>query len=150
MPEDKEALIAHYRRMREGLLAAIDGLSDEQMAERTLDGWSVKDHIAHLAFWDDIRAADVKRASAGHESVWRMTPEQEAAFGVLAHDLRRDISLAQARWELAVSHHRLLEALAAATARALDPSLYGDAALRSTHEAEHTGWIARWRAERAF
>jgi len=56
MPEDKEALVAHYRRMREGLLAAIDGLSDEQMAERTLDGWSVKDHIAHLAFWDDIRA----------------------------------------------------------------------------------------------
>ncbi|HWO72120.1 MAG TPA: maleylpyruvate isomerase N-terminal domain-containing protein, partial [Dehalococcoidia bacterium] len=123
MPEDKEAVIAHYRRMREGLLAAIDGLSDEQMAERTLDGWSVKDHIAHLAFWDDIRAADVTRASAGHESVWRMTPEQEAALGVIAHDLRRDISLAQARWELAVSHQRLLEALAAAEARALDPSL---------------------------
>jgi hypothetical protein len=79
-----------------------------------------------------------------------MTPEHEAALGVIAHDLRRHISLAQARWELAVSHQRLLEALAATTARALDPSPYGDAALRSTHEAEHTAWIARWRVEKSL
>ncbi len=37
--------------MRAELLAALDGLSDERMTEATLDGWSVKDNLAHRAFW---------------------------------------------------------------------------------------------------
>ena len=47
MAEDREALLAHYRRMRADLLAAIDGLTEAQMTEQSLDGWSVKDHLAH-------------------------------------------------------------------------------------------------------
>jgi hypothetical protein len=39
---------------RDALLAAIHGLSDAQMTEPSLDGWSVKDHLAHLALWDDV------------------------------------------------------------------------------------------------
>jgi hypothetical protein len=31
------------------------------MLEPTIDGWSVKDHLAHMAFWDDLRAADIER-----------------------------------------------------------------------------------------
>lgn len=56
MPEDREAILRHYRSTRDDLLAAIDGLSDELMVETSLDGWSVKDHLAHLALSDDIRA----------------------------------------------------------------------------------------------
>lgn len=48
MAEDRDALLQHYRQMREELLSAIDGLSDELMTEPSLDGWSVKDHLAHL------------------------------------------------------------------------------------------------------
>ena len=59
MAEDRDGLLQHYRQMREELLAAIDGLSDALMTERSLDGWSVKDHLAHLALWDDLRAAEV-------------------------------------------------------------------------------------------
>jgi hypothetical protein len=44
----------------------------------------------------------------------------------------------------------LLDAIAAATPRGLDPSLYSEAGLHSGHEAEHTGWIKRWRGERGF
>jgi hypothetical protein len=32
----------------------------------------------------------------------------------------------------------------------MDDSLYGDAGLRSSHEAEHTGWISRWREEKGL
>lgn len=148
MAEDREALLQHYRQMRVELLAAIDGLSDEQLTERSLDGWSVTDHLAHLALWDDVRASEVARISAGHASAWRMTDEQVDAYNALGHDLRRELSPAQGRWELATSHQRLLDALAAATPRGLDASLYGEAGLRSTHEAQHTAWIRRWRAER--
>jgi hypothetical protein len=46
-----------------------------------------------------------------------------------------------------MSRQRLLDAIASASARGLDASLYGDAGLRSGHEAEHTAWIKRWRSE---
>ena len=150
MAEEKDALLQHYRRMRDELLAAVDGLSDELMTEPSLDGWSVKDHLAHLALWDDIRAAEVARISAGHASAWRMTGEQDAAYNDLGYALRRDLSLDQVRWELTTSHQRLLDAITAATPRGLDGSLYGEAGLRTTHAAAHTGWIKRWRGERGI
>jgi len=148
MPEDKHALIQHFHDMRRDLLAAIDGLTDAQLTDPSLDGWSVKDHLAHLALWDDLRASEVTRISAGLDSAWRMAEGQDAIYSDLAYRLRRGLSLAQVRWELATSHQRLLEAISAATERGLDASLYGEAALPSTHEAQHTGWITRWRREK--
>ena len=148
MPEDRAALLDHYRQMHADLLAAIDGLSNELMSEPSLDGWSVKDHLLHLAAWDDLRAGEVARISAGHASAWRITDEQEDAFNAVTYERRRGLSTQQARWEIESSHRRLLDAIAAATPRGLDPSLYGEAALRSTHEAQHTSWIKRWRAEK--
>lgn len=148
MPEERDALLDHYRKMRAELLAAIDGLSDETISDPSLDSWSVKDHLLHLAAWDELRAAEVERISAGHASAWRTPEEQEDAFNALVYELRRDLSPQQARWEAESSHQRLLDAIAAATPRGLDASFYGEAALRSTHEAEHTTWIKRWRAER--
>lgn len=150
MPEDKDQLLQHYQQTRAALLAAIQGLSDDRLTERSLDGWSVKDHLAHLAFWDDIRAAEVIRISAGHASAWKMTPEQDALANDLSYTLRKDLPLEQVRWELATSRQRLLDAIAAATPRGLDGSLYGEAGLKSGHEEEHTGWIRRWRGEKGF
>ena len=118
------------------------------MTEPSLDEWSIKDHLAHLALWDGIRASEVVRISSGHDSAWRMSGEQDAAYNALAHDLRLALSPDQARWELMTSRQRLLDAISSATARGLDASLYGEAGLRSTHEAQHTGWIKRWRGEK--
>jgi uncharacterized damage-inducible protein DinB len=150
MAEDRDALLHHYRQMREELLSAIHGLSDELLTEPSLDGWSVKDHLAHLALWDDLRAGEVARISAGHASAWRMTGDQDGVYSALGHSLRQALSLDQVRWELAASRQRLLDAIASATPRGLDGSLYGEAGLRSSHEAVHTGWIKRWRKERGI
>ncbi len=150
MAEERDALIQHYRQMREELLAAIDGLSDELLTEPSLDGWSVKDHLAHLALWDDVRAGEVARISAGHASAWRMTDEQGETYNGLGYALRRALSFEQVRWELATSRQRLMDAISSATPRGLDGSLYGEAGLRSSHEAAHTGWIKRWRGERGI
>jgi uncharacterized damage-inducible protein DinB len=111
MIEDRDALLRHYRETRDALLAAIHGLSDVQMTEPSLDGWSVKDHLAHLALWDDVRTSEVTRISAGHESAWRMTEDQAEAYNALGHPLRRDLSLGQVRWELAASRQRLIDAI---------------------------------------
>jgi uncharacterized damage-inducible protein DinB len=150
MPEDRDALIAHYRNGRADLLVAINGLSDAEMIAPTLDGWSVKDHLAHIAMWDELRAAEVNRISAGYDASWRLTDAQDDAYNALSYEARRDFSLEQARWELANSHERLLEALAAAAARAFEDERYGSASLRSGHDAEHAGWIRRWREEQGF
>lgn len=150
MAADRHDLLRHYEQMRRDLLDAIAGLSDALMSEPSLDGWSVKDQLTHVALWDDLRASEVVRISAGHKSTWRMSGEQDATYSGLAHDLRTGLSVDQADWELSTSHQRLLDAIAAAAERGLDPSLYGEAGLRSTHEAQHTGWIRRWRGERSY
>jgi uncharacterized damage-inducible protein DinB len=146
----RQGLLDHYEQMRAGLLAAIDGLTDEQMADPSLDGWSIADHLAHLACWDEIRAAEVTRISAGYDSAWRMSGEQEESFNALAYDLRRGLSPAQALWELETSRQHLLDSIAGASERGLDPALYGEAGLVSGHEAEHAGWIQRWRSEKCI
>jgi uncharacterized damage-inducible protein DinB len=148
--EDRDALLQHYRQMRAELLAAIDGLSDEALTEPSLDGWSVKDHLAHIALWDEIRASEVLRISAGHESAWRTTEGQAEGYNDLGHALRQALSVEQVRWELQSTWQRLLDAIAAANPRGLDGAHYGEAGLRSSHEAEHTGWIKRWRGERGY
>ena len=150
MAEDRDDLIKHYRESRATLLQAIDGLTDEQMSETTIDGWAVKDHLAHLALWDDLRAAEVERVSAGHDSAWKMTDEQDDDFNEIGYELRRSMSAAQARWELDHSRTRLLDAIAAAPPDALDPERYGAAGLRSGHEGQHAEWLGRWRRERGY
>ena len=150
MPETREEAIERFRKMRAQLTASIDGLSDEQLTEPTVDGWSVKDSLAHIAFWDDLRADEVVRISAGHATALRMSGEQDAAANALAYDLRRGLSLEQVRWELQHSRQRLEDALAAASPRALDPSHYGEAGLLSTHDAIHAEFITNWRKRMGY
>ena len=148
--EDKDTLLRSYRDARRAMLAVIDGLSDEQLTERTLDGWSVKDHLAHLATWDYVRAEEVARISAGYASAWQLDDAQDEAFNEMTYALHTELSVDQVKWELATSREKLLSAIAAATPRGLDASLYATSSLVSTHEQEHTEWLKRWRAERGF
>jgi hypothetical protein len=148
--EDRDALLQHYRQMREELLAAIAGLNDEQLTERTLDGWSVKDHLAHIALWDEARANEITRISAGHATAWRMNGDQDDAYNKLGYAMRQDWSVEQAKWELATTGQHVLDAIASATPRGLDASLYGEAGLVSRHQSQHAGWIKRWRGERGY
>lgn len=150
MMENREELLRHYHESRRQLMSAIDGLSAEQMTEPSIDGWSVKDHLAHLAFWDDLRAAEVTRISAGHEPAWRLTDEQDEAMNTIGYETRRDLPLSQVTWELAESRQKLLDAIAGATAEGLDPSRYGEAGLRTRHESDHAAWIKRWRDEKGI
>jgi uncharacterized protein (TIGR03083 family) len=150
MAEDRDDLLRHYRDSRKKMLEVLHGLTDEQLSDPTLDGWAVKDHLAHLALWDDLRAAEVERISAGHESAWKMTDEQDDDYNEAAYQMRRGMSPAQARWELEHSRARLLEAIEKAPPEALDPSRYGAAGVRSTHEGQHTEWLDRWRREKGY
>ncbi|MGD9711439.1 MAG: maleylpyruvate isomerase N-terminal domain-containing protein [Thermomicrobiales bacterium] len=142
---DRESLVHHYHMMREQLLAALDGLTTDQLTEQTLDGWSVNDHLSHLVFWDEMRAADIERISAGYESAWRMNERQVDVLNETAHSLRRDFSVDQVLWELERTRRLIETAIANATERGLEPEHYAEPGLISDHEAEHTHWILAWR-----
>ncbi len=150
MSEGRDALLTHFRAMRVDFLDAIAGLTDEQMTDRSHNGWCVKDHMAHITFWDEVRASEVQRISAGLESAWRLTPEEDETLNAMVTRARWDHSLAQVRREFDESKTRFLDALADATLEGLDASRYGEAGLVSQHETEHAGWIREWRAERGY
>ena len=150
MPDNKQRLLEHYADMRKQMQAALSGLTPQQFTETSIDGWSVKDHLLHIATWDEIRADEVTRISAGHATAWRMTGEQDGAYNELSYALRRDLSLEQAMWEWETSRQQLLDAISAGPERALDPALYGEAGLVSHHEAQHAGWIKDWRARQGY
>ncbi|MEZ4500950.1 MAG: DinB family protein [Thermomicrobiales bacterium] len=147
---DSDDLIQHYRTMRSALLAALEGLTAEQLTQTTLDGWSVKDHLNHIVFWDEMRAADMERISAGHDSAWHMTDDQAEALNGLAHPMRSRLSIAQTMWDLERTHRLIIEALDHATVVGLDPDRYAEPGLFSDHESEHTEWILAWRKRMGY
>ena len=147
---DRDAILTHFHTLRADLLAAIDGLTPAQLTEQPEGEWSIKDQLFHIAAWDRIRAVEVARISAGHTSSWRMSGEQDAALNEMFYALHCDLDIEQALWELTTSREHLLEAIARATERGLDPSLYGEAGLMTEHEALHATWIREWRAKEGY
>jgi uncharacterized damage-inducible protein DinB len=145
MPENRENLIRHYLEMRQALLAVVDALPPEAVTARVVDGWTVADHLNHIAAWDDLRASEVVRISAGYEAICRMDDTQGDVYSTLMYALRKPLPIEQVRWELDQSHRRLLDAIASATDTGLDGSRYGEAGLRSSHEAQHTTWLMNYR-----
>jgi hypothetical protein len=145
----RNEIINHYRSVRAELEEAMSGLSESQMTEPTLDGWSIKDHLAHLALWDDMRVQEIARVSAGMEPAWKMAGELDEVINDIAYGARKDWSLRQAMLEFQTSRQNLIDAIANATPRGLDESLYGNAPLRSGHDAQHADYIRRWRSRTA-
>jgi hypothetical protein len=136
----------HYSEIRGVLMETIMGLTDDQMVDPSIDGWSVKDHLAHLIVWHEIRLLEIERISAGWDTAWpHMTPDQAETFNAITTDLRRGLPLQQVMDELEVARERVLDAIASATERGLDERLYGEAGLRSRHEEQHAEWINQWR-----
>ena len=54
---DKASIVPRAERAWTALFEVLDTLSDEQMGRLGGDGWTVKDHLAHLAAWDLSLAA---------------------------------------------------------------------------------------------
>jgi len=130
---------------RAELVQAIDGLSEAKLTEPSLDGWSVKDHLAHLAQWHEVRYLDTLRLAAGKQSAVNSTPEQDELFNQVTAGWRRPLSLEQVMWELATSRQRVLDAVEALGSEGLERALQKEWPLRTGHESEHAGYIRLWR-----
>lgn len=141
----------HYHRSREAVLAAIDGLPDAQMTEQTIDGWSVKDHLIHLAVWHEIRRFEIDRVSAGLPPAWPpIDGESVDKLNEATVQARRGLTLEQVRADLDYAREQVLAAIDRASERALAGEGFGEAGIRSWEELEHADMIRNWRVRRGY
>ena len=147
LQQTRDEIIRHLWGIRTQFLSAIEGLSESQMVEPTIDGWSVKDHLNHLAFWHDLRSSEIVRISAGYEHAWPLSVDSQELNDIV-QPARSNLRLAQARWEYESALQRTIMAVANANERGLTQSYYGEVGLSTTHDLGHAELVRKWRQER--
>ena len=138
--------------------AAISRLSAEEQEESLLDGWSVKDVIAHLMWHEKEIAGLVRARRLAGSDLWQR-PLQER--NRLIREQYRDLSLADIREQAANAYEALLKELAqlgedeladAARWRDFPPNVLAwEIVAQNTYEhyRDHTADIERYLAGRA-
>ena len=144
--QQRDATIHHFEEIRRRFLSSIEGLTEAQMSEPTIDGWSVKDHLNHLAFWHDLRCSEITRIAAGYQHAWPLSVDSQVLNDVV-QSARADLSLEQARWEYGSAIDRIVSAVGSANERGLTQSHYGEVGLATTHDLAHAEFIRNWRLE---
>ena len=143
----KQQLIEWLDQARGNLMTAIEGLSEEQMERREINGWSVKDHLVHLMVWDEMRFYETSRiARGGAPSMHPVDEEGVRWINEGFADARRHLPLSQVLADMQFAHEMVKQAVAAAPEDRLDEKLYGEiGAIGAGHEAGHAGIIRTWR-----
>ncbi len=101
--------------------------------------WSVKDLMAHLAFWDDriVQHADARAVGKELEPIdWHAVNARETA-------LRANWTLDESRREMEAAHERLLEAVSRHPD--FEPEFWKDDTFG--HYQEHLEDLRAWRRE---
>ncbi len=155
LPQTRAGILARIHVARARLEAAIAGADEQALNAPGPDGWSVKDHLAHLAAWQRFILARLQGRPA-HEVVGMDPAAFEAAdeeginAALQARSHRQP--LAGVRAEFQQTHQALLEAieqmpdaqLAAPYAPAAEASWAEAIAGNSFgHDEQHLPWIER-------
>ena len=91
-----------------GWLAALRGIPDDRLLEPGVcDGWSGKDLIGHVAYWDNDALADIERIMTGAE--WQ--PQDVDARNAAAAAANAGRSLEDLRTEMGRTHEAVVVAL---------------------------------------
>jgi uncharacterized damage-inducible protein DinB len=126
------------------LLAAIDGIPDERMSEPGVAGdWSVKDILAHIAYWEDSLVAGLERKRTGEPN---LDGGDYEPINAREHAARADWSLARVREEMQAAHQRVTAALESTPD--VDPDDVGGDTW--DHYNEHADSIRAWRKARGI
>ncbi len=111
----QQELLARLHESYATFERALAGLSDEQMALVGADGWSVTDHLAHLATWERGVAGML-----GHRSRWEVmgldeatVAEGEEAINEALRQRSHGRSVAEALADFRGAHEEMVAALEA-------------------------------------
>jgi len=145
---DRDELLAKAEASRRGLLAAIEGLTDEQMMTPVVGDWSVKDLLAHVASYEELALPDIERVGRGDApALAAFDLKRVDEYNGMIMSLRRHFSLEQARRELDTTRLSLLEAIGRLPDSALAEGQFARGMLQicAYHDLEHTEDIQAWR-----
>jgi len=152
---DLRALTLHqqitmeYEAARDRVREALAGLSDEQLAEPSLDGWSVRDHLNHMTSMHEFRFFEISRVARGGQAAFPVQSDEEInELNAKFVAWRGAITPAQAvsDWEFAVA--LLIDTIGNCPEEALDENRYLETGIRggAGHDLEHAAAIQAWRA----
>lgn len=163
MPEPKNLaeLLARIHRERERLAAQLARVPTEQMTTPVLaGGWSVKDVLAHIVFWEQRALLIVRNAQAGATTPLSWQPGEDADMAInRVNEEARRASAAQTLSEVqacfAASYQEVLATLGATPEQYLFGSeeftrITGGNAIELIagntyeHYDEHIAMIAAW------
>ena len=142
-------LLARVQAARADLLAAMEGLSDDDMLAPRLDGWSVRDHLAHIAAWDELRYYEIMRVVRGQPTIYhdlRDAYEVKDINRAFAY-FRRNLAREEILRELEFSRGRVLELVETMPEESLAEAAEGRVRIRRTadHDLDHACQIRQWR-----
>ena len=148
MLSDREQVYSLLEAARKELVAAIDGLTPEQMAIPVFDDWSVKDILAHIASWEEYALPDFQRVARGHMPALASFREPEVDnWNALVMSLRRNFPLEQVTYELEANRKATIAALDALPDERLAQGQFVRiwATIAAVHDREHGEDIRKWR-----
>jgi uncharacterized protein (TIGR03083 family) len=146
---------------RERLLAALEGLSDDQMLQPGVCGdWSVRDIVAHVAAWDREVTAMFEGMLKGERTPFLDFDEDELEqFNQERHAATLNVPVSNAIAELMASRQDLLDLLRATDNAKLfapapgdehaDMSIAACLSAQISHDEEHAEMIEGWRERSA-
>jgi hypothetical protein len=141
-------------RERAKLLAALDGLSEEEMARPAAVGrWSVRDVLAHILAWEEeaVTRLDLLAADRPQDFAPIVDEEELEAWNARAHRRYTGLALAEVMRRLTDVQGRILAGLDSLSEERLGTDA-GPVPVRNwlpectyAHEQEHCADILDWR-----
>jgi hypothetical protein len=146
------------------LFDTIAGLTDRQLVEPGPEGWSVKDHLAHVMAWEQAPTAILggrhQREAFGLDEAAYERIDSVDQLNARVYERYRDLPLDQVRSDMTRVHEQLVAALEGLTdadlgrtigsfggdpedQRPLLDKIEGDS---WGHYADHAGWLRELRS----
>jgi hypothetical protein len=165
LPANKQVLMERIRKSHDALEQLIQPLSDSQLSQAgTGGGWAVKDHLAHLAAWEQFMLKHYLQRLPSHEAMGidaeTMKDLDEDGINDVIYHRIKDRTAGQVLADYRRSYAQVLETLEAISYEALMEALVpGGAEPRPRilwvigntyqHYLEHRQWIGEMLARDA-
>jgi hypothetical protein len=158
---DKQELIQKLEQSREEFLDTIEGLSEDEMEQPgAMEGWSVKDILAHIALWESELVKLLFQARQGRKpATVHFSGESVDERNAKWHHQSKERPLERVLDDFHCVRNQTVRRVEAFPDRDLDdpqrfPWLQGEPLWKwiaedsFEHEAEHTADIRKWREQR--
>ncbi len=149
MASDRQQALSSLAEARRELLAAIEGLSDDQLSRAScLGDWAAKDILSHIASWEEACARDFRRIAAGDApGLAAFKEERVNEYNAALMAFRLHLPAAQARREFETARAEILEAVEGLPDGEFAEGRFARLItnVQAGHDRDHASHIREWR-----